>query len=173
MEKPRGKRSGRSKRPRSQTAGPAEPKNARTAEPSNLAGKKPGPPAEKVTVPRVEVAKSIVDSEDKSTSHLRLGENGTAHLRGCDVPIWRLVMAERAGSTFAALIEAFPGLTSEALEAARRYAVSNPEEVESLIRKYGPKKIRQVAEPDDAAGFESELSEIVDRDAELYRRLAR
>jgi uncharacterized protein (DUF433 family) len=104
---------------------------------------------------------------------LRSDKNGIMHLSECNVPIWRLIMAERAGSGPAALIEAFPGLTRKGLQAARQYAEQHPRKVDDLIRRYGPKKVSPGPEPDDQAEFDAELTAMLDRDAALYRRLAR
>jgi hypothetical protein len=104
---------------------------------------------------------------------LRSDKNGIMHLPECNVPVWRLIMAERAGSDPAALIEAFPGLTPKGLQAARQYAERHPRKVDDLIRRYGPKKVSPGPEPDDQAEFDAELTATLDRDAALYRRLAR
>jgi uncharacterized protein (DUF433 family) len=108
------------------------------------------------------------------TVRLRRDKKGIVYLPGCDVPIWRLIMAERAGASAAALIEAFPGLTLSGLKVARQYAARNRDNVDDLIRAQGPGKVRQGVEADDdEVGFDRELTAMLDRDAALYRRLAR
>jgi hypothetical protein len=94
------------------------------------------------------------------------------YLSECDVPIWRLEMARRAGSGPAALVEAFPGLTREGLDRAFEYAREHRAAMDRLIRAYGPSEVTPGGEPDDEADFERELGELLDRDAALYRRLA-
>ena len=107
------------------------------------------------------------------TPNRLVSRKGTVYLAGCDVPVWRLEMARRAGSGSAALIEAFPGLTSRGLNRAFAYAQLHRAEIDRLIRTHGPTEVPTGGEPDDGANFERELGELLDRDAALYRRLAR
>jgi uncharacterized protein (DUF433 family) len=118
-------------------------------------------------------AGTVGSGVEKATVQPLIDNHGTAYLPNCSVPIWRLIMAARAGSSDAALIEAFPGLTHEGLVAARRYAECNRENVDALIQRYGPTTVSAHAEPSEDDTFDRELSELLDRDAALYRRLAR
>lgn len=100
-------------------------------------------------------------------------KGGVVYLAGYTVPVWRLAMASRAGSTRAALKDAFPGLPPGGLDLALAYARRHRAEIDRLIRKYGPAEVPDNAEPDGDEGFDRELAELLDRAARLYRRLAR
>src|SRR5262249_49298748 len=99
---------------------------------------------------------------------------GVAYVDEYDVLIWQLEMARRAGSKPVALIAAFPRLTAAGLNLAFAYAKKNCQQIDALIRKYGPVDVRAEDEgEDDEAAFEAELEALLETDAELFRRLAR
>jgi uncharacterized protein (DUF433 family) len=98
---------------------------------------------------------------------------GVAYLEGCDVPVWRLEMARRAGSGPAALTAAFPGLTSLGLDLAFAHARRHREKFDALIRQRGAAAVPAGDEgADDAAAFEADLEALLDKNAEVFRRLA-
>jgi uncharacterized protein (DUF433 family) len=98
--------------------------------------------------------------------------DGVAYVEGCDVPVWQLEMAHRAGSPSDALLAVFPGLTPEGLDSAFAYAQQHPEEVDTLIRELGPTDVPAEDEEEDEDEFQADLDELFERDAELFRRLA-
>jgi hypothetical protein len=95
-----------------------------------------------------------------------------AYLEGCDVPVWRLEMARRAGSGPDAQIRAFPSLTPQGLDLAFAYAQEHRAELDSLIQFHSGANVCPEDEEDEAT-FEAELDALLERDAELFRRLAR
>lgn len=95
------------------------------------------------------------------------------YLTGCDVPVWRLEMARRAGTTPATLINLFPGLTPRGLDRAFAYARRNRAAIDRLIEAIGLERVPPEPEQDDDADFERELVEMLDQNADLFRRLAR
>jgi hypothetical protein len=99
--------------------------------------------------------------------------DGLAYVQGCDVPVWRLEMARRAGSGPDALIGASPGLTHPGLELALAYARKHRQEIDALIRVYGPIDPPPEDEDDeDEAAFEADLDALFAENAEVFRRLA-
>jgi uncharacterized protein (DUF433 family) len=98
--------------------------------------------------------------------------DGVAYVEGCDVPVWRLEMARRAGSPPAALLNVFPALTPEGLDLAFAYAQQHGEEIDAPIEELGLDGVPSADEEDDDAGFGADLDELFERDAELFRRLA-
>jgi uncharacterized protein (DUF433 family) len=98
--------------------------------------------------------------------------DGLLYVPGCSVALWRLEQARRAGSSLDALMEAFPGVSREALAAAFDYARRHRTQFDRLIREHGATPVPPEVEPDDGEGFEQELADLLDRNAELYRRLA-
>ena len=100
--------------------------------------------------------------------------DGVAFVEGCDVPVWRLEMARRAGSGPAALTAAFPGLTLSGVELAFDYACRHALLIEKLLERQGrnPSVIGSDDETDDASAFEAELDSLLDNNAEVFRRLA-
>ncbi len=98
---------------------------------------------------------------------------GVAYVQGCEVPVWRLEMARRAGSGPAALTAAFPGLTSLGLDVAFAYARRHRAKVDELIRLHGAAAVPTGDEgPGDAAAFEADLDTLLDKNAEVFRRLS-
>jgi len=82
-------------------------------------------------------------------------------------------MARRAGADRAALTAAFPALTSEDLDLAFAYARRNRAEIDKLIRLHGSAVVPAKDEgPDDAAAFEADLNALLDKNTEVFRRLA-
>jgi uncharacterized protein (DUF433 family) len=114
-----------------------------------------------------------VRGESRPTPPRLVERGGIVYVKGCDVPVWRLEQARRAGSSAEALAQAFPGLSPEALDLAFSYARRHRAAFDRLIRKSGPAPVTTTDGPDDGAGFEQELGELLDHNAELYRRLAR
>ena len=101
--------------------------------------------------------------------------DGVAYLEGCDVPIWRLEMGRRAGSGPGAQIAAFPSLTHQGLDLAYAYAREHSAEFDPLIQYHSGASVPPEDEGDDEdeAAFEADLEAMLERDAELFRRLAR
>ncbi len=141
------------------------------------------PPAElEVPVPRpplpkaenMGVAREAADGNDKiRTDSARLvHRDGVAFVEGCEVPVWRLEIARRAGSGRAALTKAFPGLTSLGLELAFAYARRHRAKIDQLIRLQGAAVSAEDEGPDDAAAFEADLNTLLDKNAGVFRRLA-
>jgi uncharacterized protein (DUF433 family) len=101
--------------------------------------------------------------------------DGVAYLEGCDVPVWMLEMARRAGSGPDAQIRAFPSLTHQGLDLAFAYAQEHRAEFDPLIQYHSGANVPPEDEGDeeDEAAFEADLDAMLERDAELFRRLAR
>ena len=97
-----------------------------------------------------------------------------AYVEGCDVPVWRLEMGRRAGSSDRATLGAFPSLTPEGLDLAYAYAREHSAEFDPLIQYHSGADVPPEDEGDeeDDAAFEAELDALLKRDAELLRRLA-
>jgi len=140
-------------------------------------------PAPKVPTPKVRVpgAKPARVTGDAQSGHdkIKTGaprlvhREGVAYLEGCDVPVWRLEMARRAGSGPAALIAAFPGLTPPGLDLAFTHAKRHREQFDALIRQRGDAAVPAGDEgADDAAAFEADLDALLEKNAEVFRRLA-
>ncbi len=105
----------------------------------------------------------------------RLGfRDGVAYLEGCDVPVWRLEMARRAGSGPAALIAVSHGLTPRGLDLAFAYAREHSAEFDPLIQYHSGASVPPEDEGDDEneATFEAELDAMFTEYAEVFRRLA-
>ncbi len=100
--------------------------------------------------------------------------DGVAYVEGCDVPVWRLEMGRRAGSSDRATLGAFPSLTPEGLNLAYAYAREHSAEFDPLIQHHSGADVPPEDEGDeeDDAAFETELEALLERDAELLRRLA-
>jgi hypothetical protein len=99
--------------------------------------------------------------------------NGVAYVEGCDVPVWRMEMARRAGSGAAALAAAVPGLTATGLELAFAYAQRYRAKLDKLIRQNGGVSVPAGDEgADDAVAFEADLDTLLEKNAEVFRRLA-
>jgi uncharacterized protein (DUF433 family) len=100
--------------------------------------------------------------------------DGVAYLDGCDIPVWRLEMGRRAGSSPDAQIGAFPCLTHEGLDLAYAYAQEHSAEFDPLIQYHSGADVPPEDEGDDEdeATFEAELDALLEKDAELFRRLA-
>jgi uncharacterized protein (DUF433 family) len=112
-------------------------------------------------------------SKPRSSGPRLVSKHGVMYVSGCPAPVWRLEMARRAGSGAAALADSFPGLTPEGIDLALAYARRHRAEVDRLIARNGPAEVPPTDEADDGEGFEQELDAMLDRDAALYRRLAR
>lgn len=98
--------------------------------------------------------------------------DGVAYVEGTDIPIWRLEMCRRSGSKPPSLLQLVPGLTPRGLEVAYAYAAEHPHELDDPIRELGLDDFSPEDEEDDAAEFQTDLDELFERDAELFRRLA-
>ena len=90
--------------------------------------------------PRAEVPAS--DGLDVQAPRL-IHRDGMAYVEGCDVPVWRLEMARRAGSPPAAMLKVFPSLTPVGLELAFAYARQHQEEIDAPIQELGPTTSRR------------------------------
>jgi uncharacterized protein (DUF433 family) len=98
---------------------------------------------------------------------------GVVYVQGCSAPIWRLEMGRRAGSRLAAIIAAFPGLTSAALTLAFAYVRAHRTEIDELIRQEMAGDIlSDEEEEDDEAAFEADLDALLLENADVFRRLA-
>jgi uncharacterized protein (DUF433 family) len=103
-----------------------------------------------------------------------VGKKSIATLPGTSVPVWRIEQARRAGSDDAALMAAFPQVTSASLASADEYAHRFPDEIDRCIREQGAVEPppRDEADMWDLDEFDRDLRELSDQDAELLRRLA-
>jgi uncharacterized protein (DUF433 family) len=164
-------------------------KNPKAKKPMNQkdSGPSPGvesPPSERVAqapnprTPSGETAAVVREAfggnDSVATGGARVvHRDGVAYVDGCEVPIWRLEMARRAGSGRPALIAAFPGLTSADLDMVFAYARAHRAELNQLIRSQAAAAEPARDEgPDDAATFETDLGTLLDTNAEVFRRLA-
>jgi hypothetical protein len=132
----------------------------------------PAFPAEGLSPVKEAVALGKAESRDDGP---RLNyRDGVAYLEGCDVPIWRLEMARRAGSRPAAMIGVFPALTPQGLELAFAYAQEHSAEFDPLIRYHSGADVPPEDEGDDEddATFEVELDAMFTEYAQVFRRLA-
>ena len=100
--------------------------------------------------------------------------DGEAYLEECDLPIWRLEMARRAGCNPASQIKLFPTLTPEGLDLAFAYAQEHSAEFDPLIRYHSGADVPPEDEGDDEddATFEAELDAMFTEYAQVFRRLA-
>jgi hypothetical protein len=100
--------------------------------------------------------------------------DGVAYLDEYDIPIWRLEMGRRAGSSASATIAAFPGLTDEGLDFAFAYAEQHKAEFDPLIKLHSGADVPPEDEGDeeDEATFEAELDALLTENAQVFRRLA-
>jgi hypothetical protein len=99
--------------------------------------------------------------------------DGVTYVEGCDIPVWRLEMARRAGSPPSALLKVTRGLTPEGLDLAFAYAEQHVEEMDAPIRELGLDDVPAEEEEDDEAGIRADLDEIFETYGEVFRRLAR
>ena len=122
---------------------------------------------------------SVIEDRERSPDAKRLSRDQLVfrpdgvYLAGSDLPVWRLEMARRAGTTPATLIRIFPGLTPRGLDRAFGYARRNRTAIDRLIEALGLDRVPPEPEQDDDAEFDRELVEMLDQNAELFRRLAR
>jgi hypothetical protein len=100
--------------------------------------------------------------------------DGVAYVEGCDVPVWRLEMGRRAGSSARATLGAFPSLTPEGLALAYAYAREHSPEFDPLIQYHSGADVPPEDEGDDEddAAYEAELEALMTEHAEVFRRLA-
>jgi uncharacterized protein (DUF433 family) len=98
---------------------------------------------------------------------------GVAYIAGTSVPVRRLEKARRAGSTEADLRAAFPDLPAKAMEAVADYVQRYPATVKAWAEELAPTVLPPGDQDDDGVGFDDELEDLLESDAELFRRLAR
>ncbi len=100
--------------------------------------------------------------------------DGEAYLEECDLPIWRLEMARRAGCSPASQFKLFPTLTPEGLDLAFAYAEEHRAEFDPLIRYHSGADLPREDEGDDEddATFQAELDAMFTEYAQVFRRLA-
>jgi hypothetical protein len=100
--------------------------------------------------------------------------DGEAYVEGCDLPIWRMEMARRAGCNPALQLKLFPTLTPEGLDLAFAYAQEHSAEFDPLIRYHSGADIPPEDEGDDEddAAFEAELDAMFTEYDQVFRRLA-
>lgn len=60
---------------------------------------------------------------------------GKPRICGTRIPVWGLEVGRRVGRSDANLLEAYPALTVEDLQAAWNYVAQNPDEIEEQIRQ--------------------------------------
>ena len=157
---------------------PSGTEAAKTQKPSQGPHSIPGmptgpdqPPAAADAGPPVQPIAASKKREHQADTPPVLQRDGVAYLEGCDVPIWRLEMARRAGSGPQALIAAATGLTPLGLDVALAYARRHRAEFDPLIRRHSGADV--AAEDDEeSAAFEAELEALLETDAEVFRRLA-
>ncbi len=98
---------------------------------------------------------------------------GVARVVGSSVPLALLEKARQSGASEAALRDAFPGLPERVLEAVTDYINGNPTAVEKWTNELAPTTLPPDEQDDDDVGFDAELEELLESDAELFHRLAR
>jgi uncharacterized protein (DUF433 family) len=152
-----------------------------TPEESCAVNGKPDEPGE--VAPMVSCAESGSPTENSAVSGRADGQavgprlihrDGVAYLEGCDVPVWRLEMARRAGSSADAQIRVFPSLTRQGLDLAFAYAQEHSTDFDPLIQYHSGASVPPEDEGDeeDEATFEAELDAMFTEHAEVFRRLA-
>ena len=122
------------------------------------------------------VKNSVVTTraESRGDSPRLVFRDSEAFVEGCDLPIWRLEMARRAGCSSASQIKLFPTLTPEGLDLAFAYAQEHSAEFDPLIRYHSGADVPPEDEGDDEddATFEAELDAMFTEYAQVFRRLA-
>jgi uncharacterized protein (DUF433 family) len=100
--------------------------------------------------------------------------DGVAYVENGDVPVWRLEMGRRAGSSARATLGAFPSLTPEGLELAFAYAPEHKAEFDPLIHYHSGADVplKDEGDDEDDAAFEAERDALMTEHAEVFRRLA-
>ena len=98
--------------------------------------------------------------------------DGMAYVEGCEVPVWQLERARRAGSSAAALLGAFPVPDARGARSGLRLCQQHREEVNALIRELGPTDVPPEDEEDDEDEIQADLDEIFETYGEVFRRLA-
>ena len=58
---------------------------------------------------------------------------GNARIRSTRIPVWTLVSFRKQGASDEELLENYPGLNQQDLEAAWSYYGNNPDEIEGII----------------------------------------
>ena len=161
----------RSSKPKSETDSIRdEPKRSERA--PKKATKAKASKSAKATIKKAPKPPQAPKTAPKKVTPKLVQRGGVVYPQGCDAPVWRLEMARRAGATTASLLEAFSGLTPQVLALALFYAQQNRPTCDKMIRKYGAPDVAMGAVADTDVGFDLELDELLDRNAELYRRLA-
>ena len=142
----------------------------KSAEPDRTAR----PPSASEKVSPVKQPATEANTMSRTDSPRITHRDGVAYLDEYDIPIWQLEMGRRAGSRPASTIAAFLGLTAKGLELAFDYARKNRQEIDALIREYGPTDVPEEDEGDDEddATFEAELDALFTEYAQVFRRLA-
>src|SRR5438067_2284663 len=109
--------------------------------------------------PSVQKPVVTVEAESQPDSPRIIYRDGEAYLDEYDIPIWRLEMGRRAGSSPAALMATSPGLTQKGLDLAFAYAQEHKAEFDPLIRLHSGEDVPEEDEGDeeDEATFEAEL----------------
>jgi uncharacterized protein (DUF433 family) len=117
---------------------------------------------------------TIDGAQEKAAGSRLLFRDGMAYVEGCDIPVWRLEMARRLGSSCDAQLAVFPGLTSEGLDLAFAYAEKQKAEFDPLIHHHSGADVTLKDEggEEDEAAFEAELEAMFVERAEVFRRLA-
>ena len=98
---------------------------------------------------------------------------GVAYIAGTSVPVRRLEKARRSGATESDLRAAFPDLPARAMEAVADYVRRFPATVKAWAEELAPTAVPPGDQDDDGVGFDDELEDLLESDAELFRRLAR
>ena len=152
---------------------PNKASQAKTGKPAGL-----DKAAKPVTAPKgaasAQKGDAMGNDQSQTESPRVVFRDGEAYLDEYDIPIWRLEMGRRAGSSPEATMRAFPGLTPQGLELAFAYAQEHKAEFDPLIRMHSGEDVPEEDEGDeeDEAAFEAELDAMFTEYAQVFRRLA-
>jgi hypothetical protein len=149
---------------------PAMTSRAETGMPAKAA--KPRSAPKGATPPQQPVAPG--NTQSRTDSPRVVLRDGVAYLDEYDIPIWRLEMGRRAGSSHTTLMATSPGLTPKGLDLAFAYAQEHKAEFDPLIREHSGEDVPEEDEGDeeDPAEAEADLDDLFTRYAQVFRRLA-
>lgn len=130
---------------------------------------KPASEAASDRLPKAEAAAS--NGLDRQSPRL-VHRDGVTYVEGCDIPVWRLEMNRRAGSSAAAQLRVAPGLKPEGLDLAFAYADQHREEMDAPICDLGLDDVSPEEEEDDEDEYQADLEVLFEEYGEVFRRLA-